>query len=64
MKMTLNLPDALIAKALECSDRKIKSAVIVQALDGFVRKHRIQELKRYKGRIAFDINLDSLRNRK
>ena len=64
MKIILDIPDTLIAEALKRSNQKTKSTVVIQALEAFIRKQRIQKLKCYKGRINFDINLDLLRDRK
>ena len=37
--------------------------MIVTALEDFVRKNKIQGLKKFKGRVNLEIDLDKLRNR-
>jgi hypothetical protein len=58
------LPAPLIKEALKLSHQKTKTAVIITALEDFVRKSRIQGLKKFKGKVDLDIDLDSLRERR
>jgi Arc/MetJ family transcription regulator len=64
MRTTLDLPENLIAEALKVSRKKTKTALIISALEDVVRKNRIQEIKRYKGKVDLEMDLDSLRDRK
>lgn len=64
MRTTLDLPDPLMNEALKVSHQKKKTAVIIAALEDFLRKNRIQGLKKYRGRVDIDLDLDSLRERK
>lgn len=64
MRTTLDLPGPLIAEAMKLSNQKTKTAVIISALEDFVRKTRISDLKKYKGKVDLDIDLNSLRKRK
>ena len=64
MRTTLDLPAPLLAEAMKLSNQKTKTAVIISALEDFVRKTRISELKKYKGKIDIDIDLNTLRKRK
>jgi len=64
MRTTLDLPENLLEEGLKVSHLRTKTALIIMALEGLVRKSRIQELKSYRGKIDLDIDLDSLRNRK
>jgi len=63
MRTTLDLPEKLMQDALKASHQKTKTAVIVAALQDFVRKSRIQELRSFKGRVDLDLDLDALRKR-
>jgi hypothetical protein len=49
MRTTLDLPMPLIERAIKVSHQKTKTAVIIEALEDFVRKSRIQDLKKFKG---------------
>jgi len=63
MRTTLDLPDALVDDALRVSHQRTKTAVIITALRELVRKSRLQELKRFKGRVDLDLDLSALRKR-
>ena len=63
MRTTLDLPESLIAEAMKLSHQRTKTAVIIAALEEYIRKGRIQGLKKYKGRVDWDIDLDTLRKR-
>ena len=64
MKITLDIPKPLIDEAMELSHQNNKSAVIISALENFVRKNKISGLKKFMGKIDLDIDLDKLRDRK
>ena len=64
MRTTLDLPVSLITEAMELSHQKTKTALIISALEDFVRKARISGLKKYKGKVDLDIDLNTLRKRK
>ena len=64
MRTTLDLPEPLLNEALKLSHQKTKTAVIIAALEDFVRKARISDIKKYKGKIDLDLDLDALRDRK
>lgn len=63
MRTTLDLPDRLVQDAMKASHQKTKTAAIVTALQDFVRKSRLQELRGFKGQVDLDIDLDALRKR-
>lgn len=64
MRTTLDLPTPLIDEAIRLSHQRTKTAVIITALEDFVRKNRIQGLKKFRGKVDLDIDLDKLRDRK
>jgi Arc/MetJ family transcription regulator len=63
MRTTLDLPDRLMQDAMKASHQKTKTAVIIAALQDFVRKSRLQELRAFKGQVELDVDLDALRKR-
>ena len=63
MRTTIDLPQALVEEAMKVSHQRTKTAVIVAALEDFVRKSKIQGLKKFRGRVNLDIDLDKLRKR-
>ena len=64
MRTTLDLPETLLMEAVGVSSMKTKTAVIIHALQDYVRKNRLQELKRFRGSMKLDIDLNVLRKRK
>lgn len=64
MRTTLDLPAPLIDEAIKLSHQRTKTAVIIAALEDFIRKNRIQGLKKFKGTVDLEIDLDKLRDRK
>lgn len=63
MRTTIDLPEQLIDEAVKLSHQKTKTAVIIAALEEFIRKKRIEGLKKFKGQVPIEIDLDTLRNR-
>ena len=64
MRTTLDLPEDLVAEAMKITDIKTKTKVIVTALEQLIKKTKISEIKKYKGKVDLDIDLDELRGRK
>lgn len=64
MRTTLDLPETLLNEALKLAKGKTKTATITEALEDFVRKNRVQDLRRYKGAVDLDMDLDALRDRR
>ncbi len=64
MRTTLDLPQNLLDEAMKITQTDTKTGVIILALNELVRKSKIYDLKKYKGKIDLDINLDKIRGRK
>jgi hypothetical protein len=63
MRTTLDLPDSLVKQAMKVSHQRTKTAVIIAALQDLVRKARLQQLKAFRGKVAIDLDLETLRKR-
>ena len=63
MRTTLDLPESLLNEAMKATHINTKSAVIVKALEELVRKSKISELKKYRGKIDLDIDINAIRDR-
>ena len=63
MRTTLDLPGPLVDEALKLSHQKTKTGAIIAALESYVRSRRLSRLKRFRGRIDLDLDLDALRDR-
>lgn len=64
MRITLDLPENLLAEAMKVTHTDTKTAVIVRALEELVRKSKISDIKKYRGKIDLDIDLNELRDRR
>jgi hypothetical protein len=64
MRTTLDIPEVLIDEAMKASNINTKTQVIITALEGLIRKSKISALKKYKGKVDLDINLDAVRGRR
>lgn len=64
MRTTLNLPESLLNEAMRVSHSNTKTAVIVLALEELIRKSKLSDLKKFKGKIDLDIDLDEIRARR
>ncbi len=63
MRTTLDLPEKLLNEAMKVTHTNTKTAVIVKALEELVRKSKISDLKKYRGKIDLGIDLNELRDR-
>ena len=63
MRTTLDLPEDLLEKAMSLSQIKTKTQVITVALQEMIRKSEISDLKKLKGKLDLDIDLDVVRDR-
>jgi Arc/MetJ family transcription regulator len=63
MRTTLDLPEDLLKKAMKKAGLSTKTAVIVLALEELIRKESLLGLKRFKGKIDLDVDLDLMRGR-
>ena len=63
MRTTLDLPKNLLSDAMQVSQIKTKTAVIIRALEELVQKSTVADLKDYKGKVDLEMDLDVLRDR-
>lgn len=63
MRTTLDLPEDLIAEAMQVTSTRTKTAVIIRALEELIQKEKLQALKSFKGKIDLEIDIETLRNR-
>ena len=63
MRTTLDLPEKLLNEAMQATHIQTKTQVIITALEELIRRSRIAELKDYKGKIALNLDLDTIRGR-
>jgi hypothetical protein len=64
MRTTLDLPERLLREAIRVTHTETKTAVIVLPLEELIRKSKISDLKKFKGKIELGIDLDEIRARR
>ena len=64
MRTTLDLPEELIKKAMKATRIETKTKVIITALEELIRKANISELKKFRGKVNLEMDLDAIRGRK
>jgi len=64
MRTTLDIPKDLIDEAMKTTNINTKTKVIVTALEGLIRKSKILDLKKFKGKVDLDIDMDVIRDRR
>jgi len=63
MRTTLDIPERLIEDAMKASRIHTKTKVIITALEDLIRKSKISEIKKFKGKIDMDIDMNAVRGR-
>ncbi|MCK5098691.1 MAG: type II toxin-antitoxin system VapB family antitoxin [Desulfobacteraceae bacterium] len=63
MRTTLDLPENLLIEAMKATHIETKTKVIIVALEELIRKNRIAGLKKFKGKLDLDIDMNKLRGR-
>ncbi len=63
MRTTVELPDTLLHQAMRATRAKTKTEVVRFALEELIKKSQGSALKKYKGKIDLNIDLDELRGR-
>jgi len=63
MRTTLDLPEDLLLEAMKTTHIQTKTKVIITALEELIRKSKISGLKKFKGKIDLDIDLNTIRGR-
>ncbi len=64
MRTTLDLPEKLLSDAMKITHTRTKTRVIVLALEELIRKSKITDLKKYRGKFDLEVDLDELRDRR
>ena len=63
MRTTLNLPEDIIIEGLKVTHLRTKTELITTAIKELIRKHKTSSIKKFKGSIDLNINLNTLRDR-
>lgn len=61
MRTTLDLPENLLEEAMKMAKTKSKTSTIILSLQELINKKRIEQLRKLKGKLDLNIDLDTLR---
>jgi Arc/MetJ family transcription regulator len=61
MRTTLDLPDDLLSEAMRLSKVRTKTGAVILSLQELINRRKIERLRKLKGKLDLDIDLDSLR---
>jgi Arc/MetJ family transcription regulator len=63
MRTTIDIPEELVLEAMRVTHLNTKTDVIKEGLMALIRREKLKYLKKIKGTINLDINMDELRKR-
>lgn len=64
MKTSINIPEELMEEAQRELNIKNKTTLIILGLQELINQNRIRRLRKYRGTLDLNIDLDLLRDRK
>lgn len=63
MKTTLNIPDELFAEVQKELNIGNKTTLVIMGLQELLHQNRIKRLRKYRGKLDLQVDLNTLRNR-
>lgn len=63
MRTTIDIPEDLMREAQQVSKAKTKTMVIVLGLKELVHRHKLEQLRALRGRVALTVNVGKARQR-
>ncbi len=63
MRTTIDIPEELMKEAMKVTNSSTKTELIKIALKNIIQKNKIKSLKKYKGKIDLNIDLNNIRSR-
>lgn len=63
MRTTVDIPEALMRDALQVSQAKTKTMVIILGLQELIHRHKLEELRTLRGRIELTTDVRASRKR-
>jgi len=63
MRTTIDIPEKLMREAMRVTKAPTKTELIKNALYNIIQKNKIKALKKFKGKVNLNIDLDILRER-
>ena len=64
MRTTINLPDKLVDEAMKVSECTSKTELFKMALENVIQRNKVAQIRKFKGKVNLNMDLDTLRDRK
>jgi len=61
MRTTITIDDTLFADLMKLTEAKSRSEAVRQAISDWVRRQRIERLKKLRGKLELDVDIDEMR---
>lgn len=61
MRTTLDIPDDIIQEAMRLAGTRSKTSTIILSLQELIGRRKLENLRRMRGRVDLDIDLEALR---
>jgi len=61
MLTTIDIPEEILSEAMRLAGTHSKTNAMVLSLQEFINRHKIGNLRKLRGLVDLDINLDALR---
>jgi Arc/MetJ family transcription regulator len=63
MRTTIDIPEELINEAMKVTNISTKTEVIKEGLLNLIQREKIKGIKKFRGTVDLDIDMDRLRKR-
>jgi len=63
MRTTIDIPEELINEAMKVTNISTKTEVIKEGLLNLIQREKIKGIKKFRGAVDLDIDMDRLRKR-
>ncbi len=63
MRTTLDIPADLLSQAMIAANVETKTKAIIIALQELVQKSKVSDLKKFKGKLNLNLDINALRSR-
>jgi Arc/MetJ family transcription regulator len=63
MRTTIDIPEELINEAMKVTNISTKTEVIKEGLLNLIQREKVREIKKFRGSVDLDIDMNRLRKR-
>lgn len=63
MRTTVTLDSSMVEELLKATKARSKAKAVSMAIEGYLKKRKIEKVKSMKGKLDFDISAEEIRHR-